>query len=65
MFWTHNCRFRGENMTEFCSRKIAEVFSKNKSLRELNFHLFYPDDKVVKILCKGLQDKDCKVEKLG
>ncbi|XP_015679149.1 NACHT, LRR and PYD domains-containing protein 3 [Protobothrops mucrosquamatus] len=57
--------FRGENMTEFCSRKIAEVFSKNKSLRELNFHLFYPDDKVVKILCKGLQDKDCKVEKLG
>ncbi|KAL7992037.1 hypothetical protein Chor_016293 [Crotalus horridus] len=57
--------FNGENMTEFCSRKIAEVFSKNKSLRELNFQLFYPDDKVVKILCEGLQDKDCKVEKLG
>ncbi|ETE57893.1 NACHT, LRR and PYD domains-containing protein 12, partial [Ophiophagus hannah] len=57
--------FTGQSMTEFCSRHLAGVLTKNQRLRELNFWLYYPDDKVVEVVCKGLQHQDCRIEKLG
>ncbi|XP_058012078.1 NACHT, LRR and PYD domains-containing protein 6 [Ahaetulla prasina] len=57
--------FTGESMTEFCSRHLADILRKNQRLRVLNFWILYPDDKVVEMVCKGLQHQDCKVENLG
>ncbi|XP_015678997.1 ribonuclease inhibitor [Protobothrops mucrosquamatus] len=55
----------GNTMTEFCSMHLAEVFRKTQRLRELWLWLCKPDDRVVEMLCEGLQHPDCKVEKLG
>ncbi|XP_039209162.1 ribonuclease inhibitor-like isoform X2 [Crotalus tigris] len=50
----------GEAMTEY----LAEVFRRNQSLRDLKLWLFCPKYRVVRSLCEGLQDPDCRVEKL-
>ncbi|XP_032076297.1 NACHT, LRR and PYD domains-containing protein 12-like isoform X2 [Thamnophis elegans] len=57
--------FTGESMTEFCSRHVAEVLCKSQSLRELKLWLHNPDDRVAEMLCVGLQNQDCRIEKLG
>ncbi|KAM3855918.1 NACHT, LRR and PYD domains-containing protein 6 [Vipera latastei] len=55
----------GHTMTEFCSGHLAEVFRKSQRLNELWLWLYKADDRVVEMLCEGLQHPDCKVEKLG
>ncbi|KAK9410167.1 ribonuclease inhibitor-like [Crotalus adamanteus] len=50
----------GEAMTEY----LAEVFRRNHSLRDLKLWVFCPKYSVVRSLCEGLQDPDCRVEKL-
>ncbi|XP_070622860.1 NACHT, LRR and PYD domains-containing protein 3-like isoform X2 [Erythrolamprus reginae] len=57
--------FTGDSMTEFSSRHVAEVLCKKQRLRELRLWLHNPDDRVAEILCVGLQNQDCRVEKLG
>ncbi|XP_070622786.1 uncharacterized protein [Erythrolamprus reginae] len=51
----------GEILTESCSRNLAEVFRKNQSLRELTLYLKNPDDKIMEMLCDGLNQPECTI----
>ncbi|KAG8125574.1 hypothetical protein E2320_021311 [Naja naja] len=52
----------GEFLTESNSRHLAEVLSKNHILRELELTLKSTDDKIIEVLCEGLQHPECKIE---
>ncbi|XP_032089722.1 LOW QUALITY PROTEIN: NACHT, LRR and PYD domains-containing protein 12-like [Thamnophis elegans] len=54
----------GEFLTESCSKYLAELFRKNKRLRELDLSLKNPDDKIMEVLYKGLKHPQCNIETL-
>ncbi|XP_026562489.1 ribonuclease inhibitor [Pseudonaja textilis] len=51
-------------MISYCNTYLTEVFRTNQRLKELKLNLNNISDRAMEILCKGLQDPACKVEKL-
>ncbi|XP_070586906.1 ribonuclease inhibitor-like [Erythrolamprus reginae] len=54
----------GEIAKESTMRPLIEVLRENQRLRNLHFSFYYPDEKAMEILCEGLKDPQCTIEKL-
>ncbi|XP_063145294.1 NACHT, LRR and PYD domains-containing protein 12-like isoform X2 [Candoia aspera] len=57
-------RFIEWSFTESSSRHLAEVLRKNQRLSNLELTLWDTGDRAVELLCRRLQQPDCKVERL-
>ncbi|XP_058012029.1 NACHT, LRR and PYD domains-containing protein 3-like isoform X2 [Ahaetulla prasina] len=54
----------GEFVTKSCSRHVADLFRRSQTIKKLWLVLTYPNQPTFKMICEGLQDRDCKVEEL-
>ncbi|XP_070589373.1 ribonuclease inhibitor-like [Erythrolamprus reginae] len=54
----------GEIAKESTMRPLIEVLRENQRLRNLHFSFYYPDERAMEILCEGLKDPQCTIEKL-
>ncbi|XP_070599828.1 NACHT, LRR and PYD domains-containing protein 12-like isoform X1 [Erythrolamprus reginae] len=54
----------GEVATISCSRSLAEVLNENQTLGDLTLSFKSYDDKSIELLCNGLNNPGCTVEKL-
>ncbi|KAG8125572.1 hypothetical protein E2320_021312 [Naja naja] len=50
-----------DNLTESCSRHLAEVLGKNQRLGSLQLSLRNLDDKTIELLCDGVEHSKCTV----
>ncbi|XP_064417201.1 NACHT, LRR and PYD domains-containing protein 3 isoform X2 [Latimeria chalumnae] len=64
-FEAEQLRLTSNKLTEACAADLSSVLRDNQLLKELNLSFNHLGDSGVKLLCAGLQEPDCKLEKLG
>ncbi|XP_032094614.1 NACHT, LRR and PYD domains-containing protein 12-like [Thamnophis elegans] len=71
MFWGllhRNCKVEklwlSTELTESCSWRVAELFRKSQTIKQVWLVLSYSNEQRFKMICEALQDRHCKVEEL-